>query len=77
MAEWTIKKLNETAEFNPKESILKGSVAKKIPMDKLQPFCRDIPGYVTESYSGETKFRNGDTITARITPCSDDTIRLQ
>lgn len=72
MAEWTIKKLNEIAEFNPKESISKGSIAKKIPMDKLQPFCRDIPGYIMEKFSGGTKFRNGDTIMARITPCLEN-----
>lgn len=72
MAEWTLKKLNEIAEFNPKESISKGCVAKKIPMDKLQPFCRDIPGYVVEKFSGGTKFRNGDTIMARITPCLEN-----
>ena len=39
---WNIKKLSDIVEFNPKESIKKGSVAKKIPMDKLKPFCRDI-----------------------------------
>lgn len=36
-------KLSDIAEFNPRESINKGSVAKKVAMDKLQPFCRDIP----------------------------------
>ena len=72
MAEWTIKKLNEIADFNPKETIAKGSVAKKIPMDKLQPYCRDVPCYVMEKFSGGTKFRNGDTIMARITPCLEN-----
>lgn len=41
-------------------------------MDKLQPFCRDIPGYELEPFSGGTKFRNGDTIMARITPCLEN-----
>ena len=72
MPEWTIKKLNEIADFNPKETIAKGSVAKKIPMDKLQPYCRDVPYYVMEKFSGGTKFRNGDTIMARITPCLEN-----
>lgn len=41
-------------------------------MDKLQPFCRDIPSYELEKFSGGTKFRNGDTIMARITPCLEN-----
>lgn len=69
MAKWFEKRLDEIAEFNPRESLKKGSIAKKISMDKLQPFCRDVPGFELEPYSGGTKFRNGDTIMARITPC--------
>lgn len=69
---WTIKKLSEIADFNPRESLPKGTIAKKIGMEKLQPFCRDIPSYEMEAFSGGTKFRNGDTIMARITPCLEN-----
>ena len=72
MAEWVMKKLKDIADFNPRESLAKGVVAKKVAMDKLQPFCRDIPGYELEPFSGGTKFRNGDTIMARITPCLEN-----
>ena len=72
MAKWFEKRLDEIAEFNPRESLKKGSIAKKISMDKLQPFCRDVPGVELEPYSGGTKFRNGDTIMARITPCLEN-----
>ena len=72
MAEWVMKKLKDIANFNPRESLAKGVVAKKVAMDKLQPFCRDIPGYELEPFSGGTKFRNGDTIMARITPCLEN-----
>ena len=72
MAEWVMKKLKDIADFNPRESLAKCVVAKKIAMDKLQPFCRDIPGYELEPFSGGTKFRNGDTIMARITPCLEN-----
>ena len=64
--------LSEIAYINPRESISKGTVAKKVPMDKLQPFCRDIQEFVFEEYRGGTKFRNGDTIMARITPCLEN-----
>ena len=69
---WTTKKLSEIAYINPRESIGKGVVAKKVPMDKLQPFCRDVPQFVFEEYKGGTKFRNDDTIMARITPCLEN-----
>lgn len=72
MAEWVMKKLKDIANFNPRESLEKGVVAKKVAMNKLQPFCRDIPGYELEPFSGGTKFRNGDTIMARITPCLEN-----
>ncbi len=71
-SEWTIKKLSEIASLNPRESLTKGTIAKKVAMDKLQPFCRDIPSYEMEVFSGGTKFRNGDTIMARITPCLEN-----
>lgn len=65
-------KLSDIAEFNPRESIKKGFVAKKVAMDKLQPFCRDVPEYEYTEFTGGTKFRNGDTIMARITPCLEN-----
>lgn len=65
-------KLSDIADFNPSETIKKGSIAKKIAMDKLKAFCRDIPGYELKTFNGGTKFRNGDTIMARITPCLEN-----
>ncbi len=38
----------------------------------MQPFCRDIPEFIFEEYKGGTKFKNGDTIMARITPCLEN-----
>lgn len=69
---WHIKKISEIAHINPKESIGKGIMAKKVPMDKLQPFCRDIPEFILEEYKGGAKFRNDDTLMARITPCLEN-----
>lgn len=71
-SEWIKKKLSDIADFNPRETIKKGSIAKKISMEVLRPFCRDVPYYTEESFSGGTKFRNGDTIMARITPCLEN-----
>ena len=65
-------KLSEFAIINPKEYLIKGKIAKKVSMDMLQPFCRDIPTFTLEEYNGGMKFRNGDTIMARITPCLEN-----
>jgi type I restriction enzyme S subunit len=71
-SEWITRSISDIAQINPRESISKGSVAKKIPMDVLQPFTRDVPGYQMEEFKGGTKFRNMDTIMARITPCLEN-----
>lgn len=65
-------KLIDAIDINPKESLKKGEIAKKISMDKLQSFCRDIPSFELAEFSGGTKFKNGDTIMARITPCLEN-----
>ena len=64
--------LNDAIDINPREALRKGEIAKKVSMDKLQPFCRDVPEYELTAFSGGTKFRNGDTIMARITPCLEN-----
>ncbi len=64
--------LNEIAIFNPSESLKKGNEAKKIPMGFLQTFNRKIVGHELSKYSSGPKFRNGDTLVAKITPCLEN-----
>ena len=59
-------------DFNPRLSIKKGTVATKISMDKLRPFTKAVPSVEQAEFSGGTKFANGDTIMARITPCLEN-----
>jgi hypothetical protein len=61
-------KLSDIINFNPREILPKGTIAKKIAMEKLEPFTRDIPEFEQLEFKGGTKFRNGDTLIARITP---------
>ena len=72
MCLWKNEKISKYIEINPKETLHKGTLAKKIGMDKLKPFCRDVSEYEVTEYSGGVKFRNGDTIMARITPCLEN-----
>ena len=62
-------KLGDVSIINPRETIKKGTIAKKVDMAVLQPFTRKIPSFELLEYKGGTKFRNGDTIMARLTPC--------
>lgn len=66
--EWSKKRLSEIIDFNPRESIPKGTIAKKIAMEKIEPFTRNIDTYELTEFKGGTKFKNGDTLMARITP---------
>lgn len=72
MEEWKEYRLGDFMEFNPKISLKKNTVARKIAMDQLIPHTRDICSWTYESYSGGAKFQNGDTIMARITPCLEN-----
>ena len=64
--------LKNIIQINPTERLTKGTLAKKVPMEYLQPFTRAISDYETAEYSGGSKFRNGDTLMARITPCLEN-----
>lgn len=68
MEHWREYKLKNFAYVNPRESIPKGTVAKKIPMESVEPFTKKIFDFEEVAYKGGVKFRNGDTIMARITP---------
>lgn len=71
-SDWQVKKLSDLVEFNPTERLPKGAIAKKISMDMLQPYTKDVFQYELQPYTGGAKFRNGDTIMARITPCLEN-----
>ena len=65
-------KVRDFIEFNPKESLKKGELATKVTMDKLLPFEKFISSMEQAPFSGGSKFKNGDTLLARITPCLEN-----
>lgn len=71
-SEWTTVLAADFIEFNPRLSIKKGTLATKVAMDKLQPFTKKIPSTERAEFAGGSKFCNGDTIMARITPCLEN-----
>ncbi len=66
------KKLGEIIEFNPQEKLVKTKKYKKIKMENIECFNKNITKYSIEEYNGGMKFRNGDTLLARITPCLEN-----
>ena len=72
ISEWKTIRAADFIEFNPRMNLKKGTIATKISMDKLQPYTKKIPETEQAEFSGGTKFSNGDTIMARITPCLEN-----
>ncbi|HIH97074.1 MAG TPA: restriction endonuclease subunit S [Thermoplasmata archaeon] len=68
MSEWLETSLQEIALINPTERLAKGTKAKKVAMEFVLPFTKKISAFSLEEYKGGTKFRNGDSLVARITP---------
>lgn len=71
-SEWKKVELKEVIDFNPRESLPKNQLAKKVAMEKIKPFSKFIDDYEIAEFKGGTKFRNQDTLLARITPCLEN-----
>ena len=71
-SDWKEVRLGDVIIFNPRESISKNQVAKKIAMEKLKPYTKFIDNFELTEFKGGTKFKNGDTLLARITPCLEN-----
>jgi type I restriction enzyme, S subunit len=72
MNNWNEMELGKAIQFNPTERIKKGKIAKKIPMDRLTAYEKKIKGFENAAYSAGPKFKNGDTLVAKITPCLEN-----
>lgn len=73
--EWQRLKLSDFLEINPKRLILKDSIIPFIDMAALPINSRDILkcNIIEKKFNGGgAKFRNGDTLLARITPCLEN-----
>jgi type I restriction enzyme S subunit len=72
MSKWNQSSVGDFIDFNPSESLPKDKVAKKVPMEKLGAFERKLKGFEYAEYKAGPKFRNGDTLVAKITPCLEN-----
>lgn len=70
---WKQVKLEDIIDINPPRLPLeKNKKARKVSMANIAEFTRKISGYVYADYKGGSKFQNGDTLMARITPCLEN-----
>ena len=72
MSNWKQMSIGDFVDFNPSESLPKGKETKKIPMAMLTEYVRKIRGFEIAEYNSGPKFRNGDTLVAKITPCLEN-----
>ncbi|SKB11679.1 putative Type I restriction-modification system, S subunit [Planktothrix sp. PCC 11201] len=69
---WRVGKLEELIIVNPRESIKTGAIVKYVDMRALSTSSMEITDYVTREFTSGSKFRNQDTLLARITPCLEN-----
>ena len=69
---YQLMKINDALLINPPEKILPNCACKKVPMDCVDAHIKRIKRWHNASFNGGSKFRNGDTIMARITPCLEN-----
>jgi type I restriction enzyme S subunit len=69
---WKYRKLSDIAMVNPQRNLKKGVHAPYLEMANLSTHGSFPSNWETKIFSGGMKFKNGDTILARITPCLEN-----
>ena len=72
MGEWKTYRLGNVAEINPKVPIKLGKEYSFIEMKDLEPSRKIVLPSVVKEFKSGSKFENGDTLFARITPCLEN-----
>src|SRR3989338_1320069 len=72
IGEWEEAVFSEAIDVNPKRELKKGQSAKCVSMIDIEPFKRKISNFSIKEFKGGSKFRNKDTLFARITPCLEN-----
>ena len=71
-AGWSTQQANRLFEFNPRETLKKGTRAPYLDMAALPTNGLVPEPPLTREYKSGSKFRDGDTLLARITPCLEN-----
>jgi len=69
---WCVKYLPEVIEVNPSRSLPRGTVAPYVPMKEMPTRLSRPTAWWRRKFNSGSKFRNGDVLLARITPCLEN-----
>ena len=69
---WEVKPLEQFVDLNPREPLKKGTLAPYLDMGALPTTGSTTDPPVLRDFTSGTRFRNGDALLARITPCLEN-----
>ncbi len=69
---WVIGRLEEILEIDPQRQLRRGSISPYLEMKGVPTSGHSAVEVIAREFSSGSKFRNGDTLLARITPCLEN-----
>ena len=69
---WFVRAMPDCIDINPSRTLKKGSVAWYLDMANVPTNSARVQSVVSREFTSGSKFRNGDTLLARITPCLEN-----
>jgi type I restriction enzyme S subunit len=69
---WKVKPLPEAIEVNPPRVLRKGCIAPYLDMQNMPARGHRPAGWIQRAFGSGTRYVNGDTLVARITPCLEN-----
>ena len=69
---WKACPMTDCIEVNPSRTLKKGTLANYLDMANVPTNSARVQDVVVREFSSGSKFRNGDTLLARITPCLEN-----
>jgi len=69
---WTAQRLPDAIDVNPRRTLKSGTIAPYLDMKNLPTQGHSAEEVIDREFNSGTKFQNGDTLLARITPCLEN-----
>lgn len=70
---WNLVKLGDVVKINPQRKLAKAKQAFHVAMRDIEVHSREITSHSEKKFGGSgSRFQNGDTLLARITPCLEN-----
>lgn len=67
-----VRAMPDCIDVNPSRTLKKGSVARYLDMANVPTNSARVQNIVSREFTSGSKFKNGDTLLARITPCLEN-----